>query len=261
MQSNTSKQQLLRDILNLAKQRILSRVVNNDNGNNTNGTVITTTIFDISSLNANLSEIVLGVGYMCIILLLIVKIIVGTIQKFEYYYMSPSYNRFGFIANEYSDYDDDSESESESESEYHRDEKKSSPPQPLSPVSLRPILSSGKYLHLQTPIQKINTITPKTPVPVRRSLRLKIKSELNLSIMKDNKVITRSQTKENRTIMPTFISSDPCPKIRHSSITTPSPHPEHDEEREYYIRYCNEKKMRKTRPEFNSPLIVRRLVL
>lgn len=258
MQSNTSKQQLLRDILNLAKKRMLLTKTANE----TNGTVITTTTFDVSSLNENLSEIVLGVGYMCIILVLIIKIVVGTIRKFEYYYMSPSYNRFGFIANEYSDYDDESESESESESEYHRDKKKSSSsPQPPSPVSSRPILSSGKYLHLQTPIQTINTITPKTPVPVRRSLRLKIKSELNLSIMKDNKVITRSQTKENRTIMPTSISSDPCPKIRHSSITTPSPHPEHDEEREYYIRYCNEKKMRKNRPEFNSPLIVRRLVL
>jgi hypothetical protein len=95
-------------------------------------------------------------------------------------------------------------------------------------------------------------------------LRLKIKSELNLCAMQNNSaMITRSQTKQpevTTTVM--TISSEPCPKNRHhDSVTTPSPHPEHDEEREYYIRYCNEKKMRKQRPEFNSPLFVRRLVL
>jgi hypothetical protein len=73
-------------------------------------------------------------------------------------------------------------------------------------------------------------------------------------------MVTRSQTKQNQVAM--TISSDPCPTNYHrNSITTPSPHPEHDEERAYYIRYCNEKKMRKKRAEFNSPLFVRRLVL
>jgi hypothetical protein len=90
---------------------------------------------------------------------------------------------------------------------------------------------------------------------------LKIKSELNLSAMEhNNKVMTRSQTKQNRFIT---VSSDPCPIniYRTSTMTTPSPHPEHAEELAYYIQYCNEKKMRKQRPEFNSPLFVRRLVL
>ena len=125
-----------------------------------------------------------------------------------------------------------------------------------SPISLRPTLS-GKYLHLQTPVQTMNAaVTPKTPAPLRRSLRLKIKSELNLCTMQNNSALMI--TKQNQTIM--TISSDPCP-YNHGSITNPSLHPEHDEERAYYIRYCNEKKMRKQRPEFNSPILVRRLVL
>jgi hypothetical protein len=79
--------------------------------------------------------------------------------------------------------------------------------------------------------------------------------------MKNNNsiMITRSQTKQIQNIQ---ISSDPCPiNCNRGSITNPSPHPEHDEERAYYIRYCNEKKMNKQRAEFNSPIFVRRLVL
>jgi hypothetical protein len=173
-----------------------------------------------------------------------VAIVLGLVYIFiMIVFSSGSYNRFGFMMNE--------ESESESESE--------------SPISLRPTLSavSDKRLHLQTPVQRMNTVTPKTPGPpiLRRSLRLKIKSELNLCAMQNNSatMITRSKTKQNQT---TTISSDPCPCLyKRGSMTTPSPHPEHDEERAYYIRYCNEKKMTKKRAEFNSPLFVRRLVL
>ena len=194
---------------------------------------------------AKIPEIVLGVGYILLIVAFLVKILLRTIRKFEYHYMSPSYNRFGFMMNEESEY-------SESESDVSDVESSSS-----SPISLRPTLS-GKYLRLQTPVQTMNAaVTPKTPGPLRRSLRLKTKSELNLYAMQNNAMITRSQSRQIQNIV---ISSDPCPYNR-GSTTTPSPHPEHDEERAYYIRYCNEKKMTKKRPEFNSPILVRRLVL
>lgn len=237
MQPRTySRDQFLREVLELTKQRMMSRVANT-----TALSVITNSSVSLSTdftTNANLPEIVLGVGYILLIVALLVKILLRTIRNFECYYMSPSYNRFGFIANE------ESESESESDSDIE------------SPLN--------KCLHLQTlqtPIQTMNAVTPKTPAPLRRSLRLKIKSELNLCAMQNNSaiMITRSQTKQNQVMT---VSSDPCPKTHHySSTTTPSPHPEHDEERAYYIRYCNEKKMRKQRPEFNSPIFVRRLVL
>lgn len=252
-----SRHQFLREVLELTKQRMMSRVANATGSrvvviaNASSASLLPTDI-----INANLAEIVLGVGYILVIVAFLIKILLRTIRKFEYYYMSPSYNRFGFIMNEESDYDSDSP-DSESESDDSNVIESSS----STPVSLRPVLSNllGKYLHLQTPVQTINTVTPKTPTPLRRSLRLKIKSELNLCAMRNNSamMITRSQAKQNQVMT---ISSDPCPNNR-GSITTPSPHPEHDEERAYYIQYCNEKKMRKQRPEFNSPIFVRRLVL
>jgi hypothetical protein len=246
----TTKQQFIREVLEITKRRMMSRVANT-----TALSVITNSSVSLSTeltTNANLPEIVLGVGYILLIVTFLVKILLRTIRKFEYHYMSPSYNRFGFMMNE------ESESESESDTDFDSDvsdvESSSS-----SPISLRPILS-GKYLRLQTPVQTMNAaVTPKTPAPLRRSLRLKIKSELNLCAMQNNSamMITRSQSRQIQNIV---ISSDPCPYNR-GSITTPSPHPEHDEERAYYIRYCNDKKMTKKRPEFNSPIFVRRLVL
>jgi hypothetical protein len=239
----TTKQQFIREVLEITKRRMMSRVANT-----TALSVITNSSVSLSTeltTNANLPEIVLGVGYILLIVAFLVKILLRTIRKFEYHYMSPSYNRFGFMMNE---------SESESESDVSDVESSSS-----SPISLRPILS-GKYLRLQTPVQTMNAaVTPKTPAPLRRSLRLKIKSELNLCAMQNNSamMITRSQSRQIQNIV---ISSDPCPYNR-GSITTPSPHPEHDEERAYYIRYCNDKKITKKRPEFNSPIFVRRLVL
>jgi hypothetical protein len=239
MQPTTySRYQFLREVLELSKQRMMSRIANTTTTSSTN----TSLSLSISTerIYANLAEIVVGVGYILVIIAFLIKLLLQTIRKFEYYYMSPSYNRFGFIANE------ESESESESDSSIE------------SPAN--------KCLHLKTPVQIMNVATPQTPLPppLRRSLRLKIKSELNLCAMQNNSAMTtRSQAKQKQVAM--TISSDPCPTnyYRSSSLITPSPspHPEHDEERAYYIQYCNEKKMRKTRPEFNSPLFIRRLVL
>jgi len=231
-----SRHQFIREVLELTKQRMMSRVANSTASKVTANSSCTSLSTEFTT-NANIAEIFLGVGYILVIIVFLIKILLRTIRNFEYYYMSPSYNRFGFIANEESDIESDvSDVDSSSSS-------------PL-----------NKCLHLQTPVQKMNTVTPKTPAPLRRSLRLKIKSELNLCAMQNNSaMMTRSQTKQNQV---TTVSSDPCPKTHHyGSITTPSPHPEHDEERAYYIQYCNEKRMRKQRPEFNSPILVRRLVL
>ena len=269
MTNTSSRIQILRDVLELAKWRMISR---NTNVTNTTSSTINSALFpspSIEKINANIVEIVIGVGYIFMIIAFLIKILLRTIRKFEYYYMSPSYNRFGFMMNEESDYDsnsdsDSSYSDSNSSATSDHDENASDDPESSSssPVLLRSTLS-GKYLHLKTPVQTIYAITPKTPLPppLRRSLRLKIKSELNLFAMKNNNstMITRSQTKQIQNIQ---ISSDPCPiNCNRGSMTTPSPHPEHDEERAYYIQYCNEKKMRKQRREFNSPLFVRRLVL
>jgi hypothetical protein len=236
----TTRQQFIREVLELTKQRMMSRVANTTASRMTaaNSSSSVSLSTELTS-GAKFPEIVLGVGYILLIVAFLVKILLRTIRNFDYH-ISRSHNRFGFMMNEESDTDFDSDIES--------------------PISLRPTLS-GKYLHLQTPVQTMNAaVTPKTPAPLRRSLRLKIKSELDLCAMQNNSamMITRSRTKQNQTMM--TISSDPSPYNR-GSITTPSLHPEHDEERAYYIQYCNKKKMRKQRPEFNSPILVRRLVL
>ena len=254
-----SRLHLLRDALEFAKQRMSSRII----ANGTNVLVVPPPLS--YSIDANLVGMILGIGYILIVIAFLVQTLLRMIRKLECYYMSPSYNRFEFAANE-EYYESDPESESV-ETSYDETLQPQS-----SPISLRPTLSGkGKYLHIKTPFQtqKTNAVIPKTPLPVRRSLRLKIKrvkSELNLSAMENNAnsaIMTRSQTKQNQPMTTTTsISSDPCPRnIYRSSITTPSPHPEHDEELAFYVRYCNEKKMKNKRPEFNSPLFVRRLVL
>ena len=302
---NYTKQQHLRDFLELAKQRMLSRIPTNIT-NATNATTITTTTtssqFSISSLshaiermimNANNVEIVFGVGYILIIVAFIMKQFLKTFRRFEYHYASSNdgaYNRFGFIANEDSDSDFTSSSDyvRYSDDDENNDVIESSP---SSPISLRYTLSNAAHLPLVTPLQKITTVTPQTPSPplVRRSLRLRIKSEMNLSLTststteKQNKtnVVTRSQTKQrnqsqnrntnninntNNTNERLSISSEPIPSLsssfnrNHGSSTTPSLHPENDEELAYYLQRCYERKMKK-RSEFNSPLVVRRLVL
>lgn len=267
--SSNHTKQYLRDLLELAKQRMLSGIPKNA----TDETNVTSPQLSSSSsspnvpllMNANIVEIVLGVGYIFIIIAFIVKRLLKTLRKFETHYGSShdgAYNRFGFIANEDSDYSGYSDYSDSSDNDDDVVESSSS-----SPVSLRHAL-----IPLVTPLQKITTVTPHTPSPppVRRSLRLKIKSEMNLtSIMeKQNKtnVVTRSQMRQNQhhnTNEFLSISSEPAPSSsfnRSHAITTPSLHPENDEELAYYLQRCHERRMKK-RSEFNSPLVVRRLVL
>jgi hypothetical protein len=281
--SNHTKQ-YLRDLLEFAKQRMLSGIPTNVT-NETNVTSSQQLSTSSSSshaieqllMNANIVEIVLGVGYVFIIIAVLVKLFLKTLRRFEHHFGSShdgAYNRFGFIANEDSDFDSDSDYDSDSsDNDSHENgvdddvvESSSS-----SPVSQRHAL-----IPFVTPLQKITTVTPHTPSPppVRRSLRLKIKSELNLtSIMeKQNKtntntnvvVVTRSQTQRQNQRLSLAISSEPAPSSSlnqsHGAIITPSLHPENDEELAYYLQRCYERKMKK-RSEFNSPLVVRRLVL
>ena len=275
--SNHTKQ-YLRDLLELAKQRMLSRIPTNPT-DETNPTDVTSSQLSTSSsshaieqvlMNANIAEIVLGVGYILMIVVFLVKLFLKTLRRFEHHFGSShdgAYNRFGFIANEDSDYDSDSSDNDSHENGVDDDDIVGSSSS-SSPVSLRHAL-----IPLITPLEKITTVTPHTPFPppVRRSLRLKIKSELNLTsiIEKQNKtnvltnVVTRSQTQRRNQRL--AISSEPAPSssfnLSHNgSVTNPSLHPENDEELAYYLQRCYERNMKK-RSDVNSPLLVRRLVL
>lgn len=260
--TNISKQEFIRNALEIARKRMSSNFVNTTNVTTTAD--VKSKLLQYPSISSSIMEVILGVAYILVIIVFLMKLLLRTIQKFECYYMSPCYNRFGFIT---STNEDSEDSESSSESNYTESESDSENDDDAtslsSPISSRVTLS-GKCLHLATPFQRMNTLTPKTPLPpLRRSLRLKIKSELNLSQMENKNVVTQSEIKQNQTTTTMGISSDPCPRnFYRSSITNPSPHPEHDEERAFYIQYCNEKKIRKNkRPEFNSPLFIRRLML
>jgi len=268
--SSSLKQQFLRDMLELAKKRMLSKNV--INATNVTSSQLSTSSSSSSHaieqvlMNANIVEIVLGVGYILIIIAFIVKRLLKTLHQFETHYGSShdgAYNCFGFIVNE------DSESDSDYSDSSHIDDdvvesSSSSPVFPRHAFSHTPLIT--------TPLEKITTVTPQSPSPpppLRRSLRLKIKSELNLSSLeKQNKtnVVTRSQMRQNQHhITNEFlsISSEPAPSSsfnRSHEITTPSLHPENDEELAYYLKRCYERKMKK-RSKFNSPLVVRRLVL
>ena len=216
--SSNTRHQFIRDALELAKQRLLTR-----NPSNASST---------SSLptNPNFMEIIVGVGYVLLVCSFLVKILLKMLDRFESHIgfeSSHGSNIFGFIANEDSDYDDTEDEEEES------------------PISLRPTLTPA---HMTTPAQYINVVTPQTPYPpvaaLRRSLRLKTKSELNLtSIEKQNRTNAATQTQRNQNnfrIEKITISSAPPSYIFH--------HPSH------------ENKLKK-RSRFNSPLVVRRLVL
>jgi hypothetical protein len=123
-------------------------------------------------------------------------------------------------------------------------------------------------------MQNINVVTPQTPPPaLRRSLRLKVKSELNLTTMEKQtktNAVTRSQTRRQSqsqsqshfTNEKNTISSAPPLSLYafNDSIITPSHHPENDEELAFFLNKCYERKLKK-RSGFNSPLVVRRLVL
>lgn len=212
--SSNTRHQFIRDALESAKQRLLTR-----NPSNASST---------SSLptNPNFMEIIVGVGYVLLVCSFLVKILLKMLDRFESHIGFES-SHDGFIANEDSDYDDTEDEEEES------------------PISLRPTLTPA---HMTTPAQYINVVTPQTPYPpvaaLRRSLRLKTKSELNLtSIEKQNRTNAATQTQRNQNnfrIEKITISSAPPSYIFH--------HPSH------------ENKLKK-RSRFNSPLVVRRLVL
>ena len=266
--SSNHTKQYLRDLLELAKQRMLSGISTNAT-NVTSSQQLSTSSSSSHAIeqllmNANIVEIVIGVCYVFIIVAFLVKQFLKTLRRFETHFGSShdgAYNRFGFIANEESDFDssdnDDDVVESSSSS----------------PVSRRHAL-----IPLVTPLQKITTVTPQTPSPppVRRSLRLKIKSELNLTstMEKQNKtnvltntntnVVTRSQTRRQNQRLSLAISSEPAPSCSfnrsNGAIITPSLHPENDEELVFYLQRCYERTMKK-RSDVNSPLVVRRLVL
>jgi hypothetical protein len=275
--SSNHTKQYLRDLLELAKQRMLSGISTNAT-NATNETNVTSSQLSTSSssshsiermfMNTNIVEIVIGVGYVFIIVAFLVKQFLKTLRRFETHFGSShdgAYNRFGFIANEESDFDS---SDNDSDGENNNDD------DVVEPSSSSPVSRRHALIPLVTPLQKITTVTPQTPSPppVRRSLRLKIKSELNLTstMEKQNKtnvetnVVTRSQTRRQNQRLSLAISSEPAPSCSfnrsNGAIITPSLHPENDEELAYYLQRCYERTMKK-RSEFNSPLVVRRLVL
>ena len=280
--SSNHTKQYLRDLLELARQRMLSKNSTNattatDETNVTSSQLSTSTsssphAIEQVLMNVTIVEIVLGVGYFLIIIAFIVKQLLKTLHQFETHYGSShdgAYNRFGFIANEDSESDSDSSDNDSHESGIDDDDVVES--SSSSPVSLRHAL-----IPLVTPLQKITTVTPHTPFPppVRRSLRLKIKSELNLTALeKQNKtnvltnVVTRSQTRRQTQSHITneylAISSEPAPSssfnLSHDgSVTNPSL--QNHEELAYYLQRCYERNMKK-RSDVNSPLLVRRLVL
>jgi len=208
-----------------------------------------------------LGEIITGVGYILLILVFVTKVFFKTLNRITTYRSSYSfrhsvsqnrgdgpYNRFGFMIN--------ADSDSEFSSSDNDDDAKNM----LSP-------------HLQQLPQQ----TPQSPPPpLRRSKRLQMKSEMNLTRLQ--KLEKQTQTDCNiyyssasassasasalslssKILFPS-VSSDPLPK-RSLSFVSPSPHPEHDEELAFEINRRYEKRMQK-RSECNSPPIIRRLIL
>ena len=277
-----TRHHFIRDVLELAKQRLLSR-----HAKNVTATSTSSSSYSIQgemnasandNSNADLMEMIVGICYILVVLLFLMKILLKMLDRFESHFMSShdgAYNRFAFIVNE--DFEQETEDEEDEEDE-EEGAVESSSLSSSSPISLRSTLSITPVAHVPniiTPMNKINIVTPKTPSAPRRSLRLKIKSELDLTSMKTlNKTnaVTRSQTRESRsdshfTNKKNSVSSDPLPASlpayrnqNNNSVTTPSPHPENDEELAFIIQRCYERTLKK-RSRFNSPLLVRRLVL
>lgn len=278
-----TRHHFIRDVLELAKQRMLSRHAKNVTATATSSSYSVQGEMNASAnvdANVDFMDMIVGICYILVVLLFLMKILLKMLDKFESHFMSShdgAYNRFAFIANE--DFEQETEDEEEDE---EKDTVESSSLSSSSPISLRSTLSITPVAHVPniiTPVQKINIVTPKTPSAPRRSLRLKIKSELDLTSMKTlNKtnVVTRSQTRESRggshfTNQKKTVSSDPLPTSlpatslfyrnqNNKSVATPSSHPENDEELAYIVQRCYERTLKK-RSGFNSPLLVRRLVL
>jgi hypothetical protein len=231
-----------------------------------------------ANTNVEFMDMIVGIFYILVVMSFLVKILLKMLDRFESHFMSSHdgvYNRFAFIANE--DFEQETGDEEDEEEDNVESSLSSSSPILLrSTLSITPVTQVPNII---TPANKINIVTPKTPSAPRRSLRLKIKSELNLTSMKTlNKTnaVTRSQTRESRgshfTNEKNLVSSDPLPSSlppatslfyrnqNNNSVATPSPHPENDEELAYIVQRCYERTLKK-RSGFNSPLLVRRLVL
>lgn len=277
-----TRQHFIRDVLELAKQRMLSRHAKNATATATSSSSSYSIQGEMNSnarandANIEFMDMIVGIFYILVVMSFLVKILLKMLDRFESHFMSSHdgvYNRFAFIANE--DFEQETGDE-EDEGDEEEDNVESSLSS-SSPILLRSTLSITPVTHVPniiTPMNKINIVTPKTPSAPRRSLRLKIKSELDLTSMKTlNKTnaVTRSQTRESRcshfTNEKNFVSSDPLPlslpayrNQNNNSVATPSPHPENDEELAYIVQRCYERTLKK-RSRFNSPLLVRRLVL
>ena len=196
-------------------------------------------------------EIIVGVGYVLLILVFVTRVFFKTLNRFTTYYSSSSshysvsqnirdepYNRFGFMINA------DSDSESDCDDEDNNDE-----------VEKNILSPRVQHLCQQTP--------ESPPPPLRRSKRLQMKSEMNLTMLEKQTQThpyysSSSSSSSSKVLFPS-ISSDPLPN-RRLSFVSPSLHPEHDEELAFEINRRYEKRMQK-RSECNSPLLVRRLIL
>ena len=200
-------------------------------------------------------EIIVGVGYVLLILVFVTRVFFKTLNRFTTYYSSSSshysvsqnirdepYNRFGFMINA------DSDSESDCDDEDNNDE-----------VEKNILSPRVQHLCQQTP--------ESPPPPLRRSKRLQMKSEMNLTMLEKmlekqtqtHPYYSSSSSSSSSKVLFPSISSDPLPN-RRLSFVSPSLHPEHDEELAFEINRRYEKRMQK-RSECNSPLLVRRLIL
>ena len=222
-------------------------------------TTSATTASDIVSIP--FGEFIIGVGYILLILVFVTRVFFKTLNWFTKYYSSSSsyysassqnrgdrvYNRFGFMINAESDSEFSSDEEEEEEEE-EEDEK----------YATTTVLSHS-LSSLSSPLPKKKHLpqTPQSPPPpLRRSKRLQMKSEMNLTMLVEKQ--TQTSSSSSKILFPS-VSSEPLPK-RSSSFISPSPHPEHDEELAFEINRRYEKRMQK-RSECNSPPLIRRLIL
>jgi len=237
------KEEYLRTVLETMKQKMVTAAAAaaaEKVDTTTTTTTTTTAIPNSEPLSIPTGEFVIGVGYVLLILVFLIKVFFRTLNQFTSDYSSSHdgvYNRFAFIVNA----DSDSEFSTESDE----------------------IDTTSESL---SPVQQRSIYTPQHPPqsprpPLRRSKRLQMKSEMNLTTL-EKQTQTQSQiqhyTHQNSFIT---ISSDPLPLPKRAlSLVSPSPHPDHDEELAFEIQRRYEKRMNK-RSECNSPLVVRRLIL
>lgn len=258
----------LRNVLETMKQRMIevatSKVVTSKVATSKVATTETMETMETTTspnLDTTIGEFIIGVGYILLILVFVTRVFFKTLNRFTNYYSSSSsyysvssqnredgpYNRFGFMINA------DSDSEFSSDEEEEEDEKYATTT--VLSHSLSSPLPKKKHLPQQTP--------QSPPPPVRRSKRLQMKSEMNLTRLEKqtqtNYNTYYSSSSASKVLFPS-VSSDPVPNKRVLSFVSPSPHPEHYEELAFEINRRYEKRMQK-RSECNSPPLIRRLIL